>query len=452
MQYYEYQQRHKEYIVTLNTALLEQDITLDYQQYINDIKLQWNKQPDYLFYQEGIVLNKSSSISKPYIPSIIREDNYSFIGIKKVKDILYYDNEGFISSGSSISDYLYINDLLILNDGDDIDKEMEEIGEILVWEFMKEGRDDKRENRKYLYIELNISLLDYVKVPTICHWNINKVDIYRVFPNKEYLLGLESNHWKSWYSLIVEDMTHPFLNGFIFTGRVIEQGEEGILGYEYRDNKGFYGIRNAIYISPLKPIQLDFPLGIPDKGQVDILKCNERLIDLYPSAGYIPYDIGKFTGYTTNSKYHSSKVFYIYERKDGSVFASEYIPHPHALNLLNINYQLCNGIASGLTLDTVPSKEEIYIYDKDCSSLILNLKDYICNPDEINEVTLEDIFSDCVYIDDDFYINKDNIMFNDINIIDDYFLIGGYNCSYQKDILYYFDDSSIINDTFLLHK
>jgi hypothetical protein len=469
--YYEYQELHKKYIREEGSELIKRDkiITensLSYEAYINEIRLQWFYQRDYPFIQEGVPLETSSTLSRLYVPSIVREEEYTFVSTKRVSEVIYRDSNPFDNMGL-FSDTSYINNRYLASDGnsdflESFNAELLTSEPQLVWEFIKlDG--ETRDKWLYLYVVPNKTLLPFVDIPKHCCWDTERLTVDDYYPNELYLLGANSTNWGAWYSLIVEDMTHPFINGFTFTGRVIEQGDESLLAYEYSDTKGWYGLKNELYMSSLKPIELDFPLGIPKEGEVDKLLCNEHLIGAYPSSGCVPYDLGRFTGYTTNRNYHPTKTFYIYERtvditsnqlieerlrrpSNCPVFALESIPNIYSLDLANQGYQICNNIPPSLFLETIESKEEIYIEDFSGCSVSINIRDSMCVA--YDSPSFGQMYNDCNMIGDSFISHHIKVHYNDINLIDDGFFMVSCAKEDNEILKYMFNDSNYINQTY----
>lgn len=438
MGYYDYQEAHKSFILASGSLLLKRDDVLTgsglgYRSYIDKIYRQWSSHPLHPFLQEGVPLERSSILSRLEINSEVKGEGFEFTGCKRVKELIYRDSNVFDSTGL-LSDSEGVDDSFLIGDGDsrfldEFNEELMSSEERVYWEFVLH-KEEELENRKYLYITPRESLIEELKVPWYCYWDCHQWRVGKEYPSEISIVGANSENWGAWYSLIVEDMNHPYLKGFVFTGRVIEQGQEGRLGYEYTDVMGWYGIKNELYMSEERPSGLNFPLGIPKEGEVDRLKCNERKVGWYQGRGKIPIEIGIFTGYTTNRNYHPTKTFYIYERiirieEGGSgrreVYGSEEEPREEAEVLIEIAIEKCRRGGVGIYIEGGTGKEEIYIRDYMGCKATLSIRDNVCLTEE-GEGEGE-LYNDCNRIGDDFINERIKVHMNDVNLIDDGFFM-----------------------------
>jgi hypothetical protein len=182
---------------------------------------------------------------------------------------------------------------------------------------------------KFLYFEVNSENESYLisKLPYQYQWNTSTLQITKEVPKKIYLIERTADSFNSFYSFLVSDSTHPFLPSLYFSGRVVVLNN-GVLLYEYFDNEGLWGIKDALYMSPLKP-NIDFPLGELKSGMLEKQDCWLSSVGQFPSIGSLK-SLGRFTGYSTTDLYNSKQKFYLYKRKDQSTFLSKNPPHPEA--------------------------------------------------------------------------------------------------------------------------
>lgn len=184
-------------------------------------------------------------------------------------------------------------------------------------------------NFKFLYFEVNSVNETYLasKFPYYYRWDVNEFQITKEIPKKLYLIERSADSFNSFYSYTIPDSTHSFLPGFYFSGRVVVLNN-GTPLYEYFDESGYWGIKDALYMSPLRP-DIDFPLGQPGKGMLEKLDCWLDYVGYFPSTGTLN-NLGRFTGYSSTDLYNSKQTFYLYERKDGSVFLTRSLPNSEA--------------------------------------------------------------------------------------------------------------------------
>ncbi|MBD2201816.1 hypothetical protein H6G33_10695 [Calothrix sp. FACHB-1219] len=186
---------------------------------------------------------------------------------------------------------------------------------------------------KFLYVPVNIGTTTKLssKLPKVYSWDVNTNSININYPDKFYIYNSRIEEWNTNLVVISDRYTHNFLPGFYFTGRLVTRKE--LILYEYQDLLGLYGPYTKLYTSPLPPMQLDFPLGFPLEGEIEIEECILDSIGYYPASGYL-HQIGTFTGYKTNNNYFPYLTFYMYERSNGTAFLSPIKPHEYGLSLI----------------------------------------------------------------------------------------------------------------------
>lgn len=242
---------------------------------------------------------------------------------------------------------------------------------LLLHEFT--GRFEGGIEYKYIEVGKNIDSL----LPTLFTWGLNESGIPTVNtkkPNEVYLFPTNALDWEVIWALGVMDMSHPFLPNFLFTGLIVCVGSYQHIMYEYTDIGGMYGIQHELYISPLKPIELDYPLGFPRNGALEKDKCNQDLIGSYPIEGVLDTDLGTYTGLVTNSTYHPLHKFYVYMRSDLSIFLSSKPPNQttkdfvlskrEELGLIRDPYALTNPSIPPINIITDGIIKE-YIYEQE---------------------------------------------------------------------------------------
>jgi hypothetical protein len=177
------------------------------------------------------------------------------------------------------------------------------------WEFVNSFNVSEFIDLEFLYIPVTTSLLNSLKakLPNYSIWNESK-NTKIIYPLISYLLENNSNDFVSFYTIDVSSgFTHPFLPTFEFTGRVCLLNQT--LLYEYKDSKGYYSVKDFYYLSPLRPIDLNYPLGIPSESQLTTDEC--QLKDFYPTSGD-SYFVGEYQYQYTNSSYNPHIKFYLY--------------------------------------------------------------------------------------------------------------------------------------------
>jgi hypothetical protein len=448
--YYEYLNKYATSIS--NTALLnrEERISngLNYLTYFNEIKEQQIRSKKYPKYEVDIRPHVYTDIELPEVIRQIQTGEYTYIGVRKIEDEIYED------SLSLERDTLYnnrnqINDGFISGDSY-IYSEVTEYGSNnLYWEFYSPslyGAELDKEYRRFLYVPIrpNLALLLKAQLPFIYNWDSRPIKplIWNQYPYKEYVINASAEDWPCFYSSVVDDLTHPFVKGFYFTGKMILNAEGTIL-YEYTDIEGIYGIKDELYTSPLQPIELDFPLGKPKPGDIIYDQCLDSLLGFYPSYGSIPY-IGQFTGYISTSSYNPYQTYYLYKRKDGSVFLHPAPPSSYAQTVINIGIELLGLDIGGLLLETDIAIDSIEIEDSHSCGINLAVRDRLCS--RYIPLSLS-IFNDCNIIGDDFNRDKGIELVDDDALINDEFMFDNGFCKEQlespfRDLL----EDCLVND------
>ena len=221
---------------------------------------------------------------------------------------------------------------------------------MLSYEFIS-SVDNEYERAKLLYVPVELSSSILSKLPS--YTIISNGQVVTKYPLSLQLYDKPANLfklYKDFSSELTEELVHPFLPNFVFTGRTVQINNRELI-YEYRDTLGLYTIQNRTLVSYLRPEGLDFPLGdigltgdqslwdanvsffntvIPlnntpvDSIYLEQVVDNLLLVGLYPRVVDVN-TIGVFTGLTTNDQYNSI-TFYLYRRDDDSVFLSQYVP------------------------------------------------------------------------------------------------------------------------------
>lgn len=207
-----------------------------------------------------------------------------------------------------------------------------------LWEFTKPSLNFNVELKNYYYVPVNIEyvrynsslLFDYI--PRRTRWKYHKallgMEIFYEFPLNNNLIPLNTNYFIRRKTIVTQDIGHNFFPNFIFTGVVYFIGEAGIPYYEYSNLNNDYSFPTDIYISKDKPIHLDFPIGLPREDELE--ECLLDHVGFFPESGDIERDIGEYTGYITNNKYHNKIRYYLYKRSNDNIFLSEYPPNEMA--------------------------------------------------------------------------------------------------------------------------
>lgn len=253
--------------------------------------------------------SKPSDINHVVIESSIDSlEGYKYIGNKA----------GYIKASIEFSNTKYIHE-----DSQSLIHTQSPIGNELV--ILNEFVKTTGQVHTYKYIRAQIS--NYL-TPLIT-WGVENETqrILNMYPLEMYLFPSNVLDWDVVWTLGVTNTTHPFLPNFLFTGLVICVGPYKNIMYEYTDMEGLYGNKYAVYISPLKPVELDYPLGFPREGMLEKDICYKNLIGEYPKEGFIDKDLGTYTGLVTTPEYHSIYKFYMYMRSNYSLFLSSRPPY-----------------------------------------------------------------------------------------------------------------------------
>lgn len=259
---------------------------LDFLTYLSKVKTQQENQPSASKWEPALS-------TFPHVPSAqdrinVLNSNFRFVGIKKAAEKSYYE---FVDTFNQSEEFYT--------------------------------------NYQFLYFEVNSANESYLisKLPYSYRWNADLHEINKEIPKKIYLIERSADTFNAYYDYLIPDSTHPFLPFFYFTGRAVVLNN-GMPLYEYFDDAGLWGIKDALYMSPLRP-NVDFHLGQPSLRTLEKLDCWLDSVGYFPSSGTLN-NLGRFTGYSTTDLYSSKQTFYLYERRDGSVFLSMSKPHSEA--------------------------------------------------------------------------------------------------------------------------
>jgi hypothetical protein len=237
---------------------------------------------------------------------------------------------------------------------------------VVVNEFMR--RSDN--HITYLYTQVG-EVNSYT--PLLKTWTYNSTfSLVDNYPSEMYLFPSNALDWEVIWTMGVSNMFHPFLPYFLFTGLVVCVGQYRNIMYEYTDTEGLYGSKYDVYLSSLRPFELDYPLGFPRQGMLERDICYRSLIGEYPYEGILDRDLGGYTGLVTTSLYHPIHKFYLYIRSDYSLFLSSRHPQQGAKQFVLGKRTELNLVRDPFELPvvTVPSLVEIndgiikeYIYE-----------------------------------------------------------------------------------------
>lgn len=238
---------------------------------------------------------------------------------------------------------------------------------VVVNEFM--SRSDNHVT--YLYTQAGEANSYTPLLKTWTH-NGNVFSLVNSYPNEMYLFPSSALDWEVIWTMGINNMSHPFFPNFLFTGLVVCVGQYRNIMYEYTDMEGLYGNRYNVYLSSLRPIELDYPLGFPREGMLERDICYKNLIGEYPYEGILDRDLGGYTGIITTSLYHPIHKFYLYMRSDYSLFLSSRYPERGAKQFVLGKRDELNLVRDPFELPviTVPSLVEVndgiikeYIYE-----------------------------------------------------------------------------------------
>lgn len=375
-------------------------------QYETSVILQRERNKRYPFYALDLASPEASNLIEFNLLKEIRDGNsYIFTGAKKSVNKIYQD-VGIFQPQNIFNDINIIDDEFQVQDIDDAYSIVNQDFEDLYLEFinprsfnpgiLSEEYDnvENRYNWKYIYINVNKNNLSQLSLPYIYYWDltnekpiINKIYSHQALPYQYVTDNLISN------VVNTERLTNPLLPFFRFNNRTFRLGYyKEMLVYEYIDEKGFYGRKGQTYLSSLKPVGLDFPEGIPEKGDLEVDICYSHLKDHFPTYGFLNTDVGVYTGIKTTSQY-SPIISYLYRRVDNSVFLSTAIPNTYAKEFLGFYFD-----PGTLYIDAYPinifNGQKVYIEE-----VFLWIEEFNC----INGLPDESYYDDDTIIDDTLY-------------------------------------------------
>ncbi len=252
---------------------------LDYSSYILEVREQWANQPNFPRYEPALPDNPAPSFN---LTQIINE-SFTFTGVKLVEGEAAYE---FIA------------------------------------------RAPVKQSSRYAYALLTeeTTLANANKLPFFNRWDALTPAIVKTYPSLSLFEGTIEGLGK-YHFIMSQDLTHPLLPGFIFSGRVSLNTATVI--YEYFDCKGEYGLQDNLYLSQIQPLYLDFPLGQLKFGDLELDQCREAGNPL--NQGEVSLT-GNYTGYKTTNTYHPNLTFFLYERQDDTSFLSTTSPDDSAIN------------------------------------------------------------------------------------------------------------------------
>lgn len=380
--------------------------------FISEVRLQRISYPDYPFYYKDVPIEElKSKLTWMELVSIVKNENFEYIDTQYIDELLYEDrqiigNEGLVNQDNIIDHYYLYGD----NDGEykslwTNDLSFITNSKLKVWVFCDKPLEPLFK-RRYIYLPVSERISSHLSsIPKYKHWDINAGYIGYIRPEEPYLIRGSVTQWGHWYSCVGSIKSHMFNKYFIFTNRVVEQGYDKELLYEYIDNKGLIGRIGAKYLSRYKPIDLSGPIGMPRSLFKD--SCYERYIGGIPSKGIYPYDIGEFTGYITNQDYLDKPCF-LY-KKGLDCFLSVSPPH----NFIDF------PLEEGVYLKESYCLEKVYIPDpaSKCSWELI-FQEFTCSPSY--EPDIQDLIDQCSILGNNTYMNNQLPgLMNDISSIDD---------------------------------
>jgi len=241
------------------------------------------------------------------------------------------------------------------------------LGNQYYWEFVNSNNITNFEDLQFVYISATQANFNRLKdkIPYYSSWNEAK-EVELIYPTKNYLIEANSVSWGSSYLVNVSSgFTHSFLPTFEFTGRVCLLNQT--LLYEYKDLKGYYSVKDFYYLSPLRPTDLNYPLGIPTENQLIVDEC--QLENSYPISGD-SYFVGEYQYQYTDSSYNSHIKFYLYANST-SQFLLQQSPKLDykgtALSVLSLV-----GIEPTLILPTTESNQSFTISQSSTNTLTIS--------------------------------------------------------------------------------
>jgi hypothetical protein len=94
---------------------------------------------------------------------------------------------------------------------------------------------------RYLYAPVTLETIAQLgnKLPTLATWDGDVVQV--TSPIAASLVDQSADRWPDFYTLKVEDYSHPYLPNLYLSGRVVVQ-RNGVILYEYFDAAGLYRV------------------------------------------------------------------------------------------------------------------------------------------------------------------------------------------------------------------
>lgn len=179
------------------------------------------------------------------------------------------------------------------------------------WEFVNSNNITDFVDLEFLYIPVNFTTFQSIKtyLPYYSTWNEAK-ELELVYSKLSYVIDANAASYGSSYFVNVSSgFNHPFIPTLEFTGRICLLKQT--LLYEYQDIIGYYAQKDYQYLSPLRPLDLSYPLGIPTESQLTVDECYLDEYDKYPLSGDSNW-VGEYQGQYTNATYNKHIKFYLY--------------------------------------------------------------------------------------------------------------------------------------------
>lgn len=233
------------------------------------------------------------------------------------------------------------------------------------WEFYNLSNDLELHRTEFIYVLVNLDNFNSLKskLPYYATWN---KDLKLVYPTTNYLIDSNANSYGRHYTIrVTVGFTHPFLPTFNFTGNVCILSNS--LLYEYKDTQGYYGPKGFEYLSFLRPINLNYPLGIPLENQLEIDFCYEEDLK-YPLKGDT-FFAGSYQGKYTNKNYNKHITFWLYKNHNTTFLLDQ----PPTLNRKGIMLNALSLIGTSSIL-IIPTHQSIQTFNINQQSTYTELK------------------------------------------------------------------------------
>lgn len=267
-------------------------------------------------------------------------------------------------SGSLFNDEVMINDFYSMSDSQE-----KATSSNLYYEFVYPTPNEILDKWKYLYLPVYPLIEKKVahKLPFIVEFDTPNLIYSKLYPRTRDLTLTTADEQGAYYTTDQRGV-HPYHPNMSFTGRISPQSNS-ILLYEYSDNSGYYGRQEDLYLSPHRPLDLNYPIDLTESFSPS--SC--MVLGDYPATGTIPL-YGASLNLKTNPGYDPLNTYYVYRKVNGDLVLIESgATHPYSKDFISLAEQITGLTIPMISLPSSPSNQRFIFRQQSTFNEILNL-------------------------------------------------------------------------------